>query len=1050
MAPGTIINVPILPINQAVPNKTAGPIGRLLTCQNGIVRKYIGKDGQAGIRIEKRAALTKFLTTVRDNTTGSVTGLPQMINPTAMGTLNNRLVVFANAAAFVFSTGAGCWETNTYECPTHTLRAAPIPINTNFSSSVLTSPVQSARIGTRTMHVWSDFGVGALATLIDDDGTVLRAPFFPVATGGIGDEVKVVADGTRFWIVARNTLFNVINVTVYDAVGALLGTDASQADGLFFDVAPRTSNNVSGGGVTVAQAPAGNANIHQYFWNGAGITINTTLAVAACSTGRLAFLKNDVDQNYYLATINGGGPYDYKVTQLINVGANVAVNHTYNVALARAKLSHEITGIVGPGTVDLTILLGNPDTAVGPGPFAYRNTTDIYVTTFAGSSTLAKTILSLTPAATPFILPGVSTFSLANYYVPMVYVGDPVGDNNTRQSTYFLLHLSTISNFQICGRWDYGQAYADWQNPTTPTMQMHLSTPTTGPDGTIHVPMVYRARSSTSLQAATSISGVEASQQFQFLATDALAIRDYIFGPDHGQPFEASGEMFIGGPECEMFNGSAITESGIPLITEVSTPTVSGGAGNIPPGNYQWMIVAEYTDDNGNLVRSPVSAPINIAAASFGGVSKSVSFGGTMLHTTRKAGIRFSVYRTVLINGIMTAEHYKVSNDLSPTLNDVNAVSWTFTDNMLNATASSGEKLYVDNGILDHFPAPPHHGGCATDSRVFLLGYDNAVWFSAPKTEGDAWWFNPFFRIPLPTDERTTKAVIFDHTLVVFCASSNIFAIPIGSLPDATGQGNFPTPVLLRFSNGCTGQATVTNDGIIYSAAQGGIWMLTTGFADNVYLGETLKDTIEPQTPVVTMCSDVSQRVYSVLNSDEMAVYDQVSGTWNVWLTPQGSGSFPVASCAYKGQFTYVDTNAGVYTYSPGNYGDGDGSIAIPLNLTIAAMHFGGIRNFLRVWNAQLQGEYLGPHSLLINATFYSDEYNTPPACSYSFTPANSTDPYIIELPPKIEELNAIQYIISETAQANSRGFAIEAMAFEVQVGPGLGRLPTGRRIQQT
>src|SRR5262249_19300928 len=140
----------------------------------------------------------------------------------------------------------------------------------------------------------------------------------------------------------------------------------------YFDVIPA----IGGNGIAVCQKDNGSGAIrlvtYTYAAGSISIAFNVTFGL---TSGRVAFLRNDRNDGfYYVAAINGAGPYDYRVYQ---VTPNGTINHTYTFATAQTPQPHEIVGYVAPtGNADLTMALGFIDTATLPGPFMYRNSSD--------------------------------------------------------------------------------------------------------------------------------------------------------------------------------------------------------------------------------------------------------------------------------------------------------------------------------------------------------------------------------------------------------------------------------------------------------------------------------------------------------------------------------------------------------------------------------------------------------------------------------------------------------------------------------------------------
>lgn len=1060
---GQTVDVTLQPMNQQATD-TGGPVGRLKSLINGIVKQITRTDTGAALRVEKRDGFAVLPSTVRDPSTGTVSAKTLTTQPGLLTTYRTQLLAVFLAAPFILSEAAGCWESPTYTCPTQVLRERGV-----YQGNALILTEDQARIGSRTMFVMVERDSPTTSRItyevIDDDGTVIRSPVLFAAAGATDLLAKVTTDGTRFWLVLSNTVFaGLIDAVVFDTNGVILGSASSSlttvpfAAGTWWDVTADTTQLTAG--VFVVQKNAGGAGVTftRFVWTGSAVTsAQTSQAAFLCTTGRVAFLRNNTgDGNLYLTTVTGAGPFAVNVWQATSPGAGTFANgHQYVVNAAAAVSPFQITGIAGTtaptNNPDLTVFLSFLDAT----PTPQLNFSEIRTVTFAGVTTLQRTQRGLTAVSRPFALSGA-------HYVVAYYRSNPLnGFTQIAQSTYFLISLAS---YQVCGRWEYGTAYADATDTATTTYYLSLSSPILSADLGIHVALAYRAQSSV----VKFISGGN-TQGGLFFGSDVVGIKDYSFGPDFGQALEVGGELLIPGPECSSYTGTKFSENGMSLVPEISNAVPGAGGLLNPLYKYQYVAVAEWTNDNGDRVRGPAGPPVNIALA--GGQNR-VTLTGYNIHTTRKTNVLISVYRTVilggsgapLVGGLQSSIHYKITASLKASAftgpvvyNDDTSNTWTLVDDMSDVIAAQNESLYTDRGSLDRFPAPPFSTGTQAFGRAFVVGPDNAVWFSGEKTETEATWFNPSFRIPLPTHEKVKAIRQLDNFLLVLCEKSDVFSIPAGPFPDAAGNGSIPSPTLLPFSNGCTGFAEVTDQGVMYSSAQGGIWMITRDLR-NVFVGAPVQNDTA-NAAVIASASDDKQRAMFALTTGAMLVYDQVTNVWSKWQVDAAAVPSVTGLTSHKGRFVYSGFSAGntpaVLRQFLGLYFDqtaAGGSVAIITQVLTAFIRLGGIRNYKRVWQTQMQGTWLGDHDLA--ASVYNDDDAVNPTATYAWTPPVPASPpaaIVFDLPPKVELCTTVAYLIQDSfPRGPTQGFAMEVLSFFVGLEKGLGRLPATSSIKPT
>lgn len=1026
---GQPIDVPLAPMNQQAP-ATSGPLGGIKRLINGVAKRLQRSVDGVRLLVEKRDGFAALPTTVHDSSTGAVSS-KTLTSPTLLATWRDQLLSVCGGAPFLLSEAAGCWEAPPYVAPTQVLREKHVALQNGISNAP-----DSARIGARTLYTWQGLSGTCWATIVDDDGTVVLQPTVALQGGGPNFPFpKCATDGTRFWILITWPTDGRIWITSFDANGVgitTFNTVIVLTAGSTIDIT--TDANLPTGVYVAMKNVIAGTTIIRYTWNGSSV-VNSSGVVngALCGTGRLAFLRNDSgDGNLYLATIDAAGPFDHYVWQIATPSGTPTLAHQYNVSLASAKAAFEIAGYVDPGgTQAIVVALSFLDTV----PTVQFNFTEIRTVTLAGVTALARTQRSLTLATRVLRMAGA-------YYAIFYYRSNPAGFTNIGQSTFFMISLA--APWQVCGRWEFGTAYNDWNDTVATGFYMMLASPNVDSLGGVHFPLAYRATS----QVALSQSG----DAFNIIrhVVDTVGIKEWTLGPDHGQALDLVGKILLPGSEANAYSGGTFTEDGIPLLYEVPAAPAQAGGGNLTLlGTYQYVIVPEWTDNAGNRVRGPAGPPITVTLT---GANNKITITGYNIHVSRKFNLMVAVYRTIwnATTGVQSTIHYKVSGTIiggafgGPVVyNDDSSNTWTFVDVMPDVLAAVNDQLYVDSGQLDHFPAPPFSVGCEAFGRAFVVAPDNSIWFSGDKTEGEDFWFHPGQRIVLPTHERVKQIRRLDNFLLVMCEKTALFTIPKGPFPDATGQGTIPTPDRLPFANGCTGFAETTAAGVIYSAAQGGLWIVTRDL-QNLFIGAAVQN--DTASGIAASATDAAQRVYFLTNAESIVVFDQVTNCWYVWLVTIVPGMTNLAM--HKGALAFMSANFPSQPYRQSVGAVDDGGTAIPTTLTIEFMRFGGIRNYKRAWEAQLQGEYRGDHDLTV--TCYVDDDAVNPEAVYTFTPA-ATTPYIYALPPVQELCSSRSYtFVDSFPRGPSAGYALELMSFLIGLEKGLGRQPATSSIKPT
>ena len=631
------------------------------------------------------------------------------------------------------------------------------------------------------------------------------------------------------------------------------------------------------------------------------------------------------------------------------------------------------------------------------------------------------------------------------------------------QSTWFVVPMT--GQQPVAGRFEYGLAYADWRIEGDQTAGPDLfpcASPSvyTTPVGTQFV-LPYRAENITSSVTQITAAGDVDVGDVAFDST--VGLKQFWLETGTGQAYANSGELLIPGPMATVFTASGFAEDNINLAPEapflVSQSVASSGQLGLTLGSIRiYVVVWEATDENGNRIYSSPSPPLTV---NMSGTNNVALIGGRVIFPLAGTGVPFgdstfgptcrnvtlSIYARAFINGVPTTQRYKITSDLAANarapisatnpsgFSFPDSFTWNYLDQNPDSEIQTGEILYTNKGYLPRVPAPAFSAGVSSwQNREWVLGYDGAIWFSGEKTEGDAIWFNPAFRIVLPSDDEPLGIASMENYLIVTCASS-VWYIPAVQLPDATGaNGTIPTPVRLPFPNGTIRGLTQTlRDGVAYDSTAGGVWMITRSL-ENVWLSHDVQDTLA--APIVDLALDSQQRLFVLQETGPIMVYDGIPAAWYAWNVPTTG----VLLSSYQGQVAYQDA-ATVNALVPGAVVDtiaGTPSGIAP-DITIAPLNLGNVRGLKRVWEFQAVGTYLGPHRVNVVLSYPEDDW--PDTAYEPFVPGAS-DPYVIPFNPDFEE--ASQYgirIYADFVGIGSPGatFALEMVSAQVGADESVG-----------
>lgn len=1041
------VPVPLYRPDQGTP-RSGGPIGRLRRVQNGIVRKH-GDDGR--IKVEKCDGFHALSRNVSLNTTGGSFGAIGVPGTTLMGTLGDELVQIGQSLPHVYAPSGPRYERSGADLVmTETAFRTVIQAGTRTISQP-----DAARVGTIACWVWS-VGGATYAEFVDlTTNTPVRTPF-QLATAG---RVKVVSDGVRFWVFFDNNTTNV-TVAAFGADGVVQGSaTATVIYGtplIPWDVQamPGTGN----GAVIAHNTSAGVDYVRMAFitWTGAVTVTGPVFDTHLPATYGVSFLRADFDSTHlYIATSaqfvynpGGGDPIRQRGIYVGKVNLNGSHNAIYIINTASFPTQQSVQNVANlTGYVDsLGGAFVSWTTFETAGALRAATQLNSTVTTYRNDPEPAVTVqygvqrsVSLSGRAlkigTRYVLPCYAASisqaaALTSQAVPVA------------QPTYFLIDIQTQ---QLVGRLEYGKASFDWPWVTWDPAQTYgdrffmLPSSFVDANGLVHLTAGYAADVVTS-QVTDGVTQVNK-------AIPEAGVLDIQIG-GRGVPIEVGEELLIPGLRATSFSRDTFRSAGIELGGEAPTVTsVNNGSGVMAVGEkHRYGIVYSAIDSRGNRIRSIAS--ITTAAVEVQPGHNALQLAIPTLRQTTYPTVLIEVSRDVWDNSthVATNQLRKITVDEQappdtrvPIYNDKTVDAITFVDTVTNAAAAVGAPIYTDDGTLDFFACPTFSTGCVFGDRVFVGGYDNRIYYSFSKVPGQALAFNEdvlFFTVP--TNQKVTALVPLDNRLFIFCERS-IWYVDGGNFLSANGlDGTNPTPLELKFKNGCRGRAMAITAGVVYESSSGGIWILTRGL-ENDFIGKNVEDETSAAS-VLDIAVDEDQRIGVLLNNGKMIVYDQVTNVWTVRVLPVSG----VALTTWQGRFTWADDEATQRTWqeTPGAFDDN--GAPIQTRIDVDDISTSDVFGFQVLWEMAALGEWKGAHTFNVDLTYdgADDVLET-----FSETFSTALKPFRFDWQPAIIECSSVGMSIYDTFPGNvpSQGFALEAL--DLYVGIERGKKYTETRI---
>jgi hypothetical protein len=1025
---GATVDVPLQAMDQIGPI-TSTPLGQLELMENAVCNRYT-EGTPARIRVSKRSGFSPLTTTTKTPSTG-LDAVP-MDNVKLLTTFaDQQLLAIGSARPFVYAEHAPWWERVEYPILTQSLTQEYVHVD-NSQDAI----PDACGIGGIYLYTWATLDGAVWAKFVDDDGTPIRTPFQVRVSG----RIKCVDDGTYFWIFTDENTASV-RADVYGTDGVLIAsTGAATNPHDSWDVTYDVDNGVNFLYLNGSNAPT---IIKLEYAPGPGFTSTprsfTSIVIGPQS--QCTFLTNETTDGYlYIAVVADIDGDDFvSAYKLPSTGTTVADSWDFAPQFVGIV---NIAGYAILGGVRIYV-------SIVDALNQQNNYSHVFSGLAGGATEDDGKIFGATVASRAFNIGVRETHSVILYYASRSTVVIN-GNSFAGQPTYF---IHDMESKKVVGRFNYGYAAMDWPCEASGRYKWHLSTPfIDGVYGQYHVALGVNGESIIK----TLPTGSDIILTFRkFVST--VGIMDTMLG-DHGQATEYAGELFIPGPVATVFTGSGFSESGVNLAPEQPSVSQEVGAGMLATGHpYSWVVVFEWTNPNGERARSQTTVPVSYTLS---GVNNTARLTGRHLSLTGHTDLIISIYRNIYITASVSAvnpsvtasstgsgmsiEHYKITSDLDPMFNDPTADpnTWEFVDTITDEAAAVGELLYTDAGFLQRDPAPAHRDGCISDNRVILAGYDGALWISGEKTPGEALWFNgDALRITMPTSDPVRVVRQMDNRIYIGCEKS-WWWVPSTGFPDATGQnGNLRTPERLPFNNGCTGHAKVTRDGILYvSSADNQPWVITREMT-NVHAGAPAVADFEGTT-VTGMATDADQRTILAVTDGPgeftpyLMVYDPLCKAWGKWKI---SGAVAFLPTTFRGRFHFYDDSQSIWRQIPNQWFDHI-STRIITKVKVGPVHIGGVKNYKRIWDILIYGDYLDDHDMKVTVDY--DDNGGLIQTIYNFTPSSSV-PYLYKLRPVKPLCSSLSFTFEDSFPRSngSEGYALEMISFYVALEKGLARM---------
>lgn len=407
--------------------------------------------------------------------------------------------------------------------------------------------------------------------------------------------------------------------------------------------------------------------------------------------------------------------------------------------------------------------------------------------------------------------------------------------------------------------------------------------------------------------------------------------------------------------------------TGIPQIeiTENTLSAVASVVGEMSDGNYGYVAVYRWTDNNG---REHLSAPTPQALQVIlnGGTdTQSVQVRVPTLRVTEKENVIIDVYRTEA-NGTI---YYKITSSTNPTLNSKTVDYIDFTDTISDAELITRELLYTTGGVLENIAAPSCNLITIFNNRLAVVGEErNRLIFSKLTEEGKPVEFTDLIYKDVDDYGGPISTILtMDDKLLIFEKDATLYMTGDGP-NNLLQQDSFTNPELIASDIGSLNpdSAVLTPNGIMFKSRKG-IWQVSRGLSLE-YVGARVEQFNDSTITSADIVGELNQIRFTT--SEELAlVYNYNLDKWATF-TNHGAKSAVVLGNDYY----YLREDGLLYKENRNTFSDA--SSPIKFRMETGWLSFNQLQGFQRVYCALILGTYKSAHKLRVKVAYnFVDAY---------------------------------------------------------------------------
>ena len=459
---------------------------------------------------------------------------------------------------------------------------------------------------------------------------------------------------------------------------------------------------------------------------------------------------------------------------------------------------------------------------------------------------------------------------------------------------------------------------------------------------------------------------------------------------------EMGNNLNLSGGLLWSFDGAVCTENNFNVWPDSIEATWSATGGTMaakPDGStnanaYFYQVLYEWTDLQGNIVRSAPSIPTSITTTGSGYTGSVVINIPTLRLTYKTANpVKCVCFRW----SVAQQSYYQSTTITQPVLNDPTVDYVTFTDTLPDSSIIGNALIYTTGGVVEDIGPPATKTMTLFDDRLWLVDAEdqNLLWYSKQVIESTPVELSDLFTLYIAPNISVQQSqgpisalAAMDDKLIVFRANSLLYLN--GQGPDNTGANStYSQPTYISSTVGCVNQNSIvlTPNGLLFQSDKG-IWELNRSLQTS-YIGAPVEQYNSDQV-VSALTIPGTNQVRFTLNSGVVLMYDYYYGQWGTFNNVPA-----ISSTLYQNLHTFINSFGQVYQETPGAYLDGSSPVLI--SFTTSWINLAGLQGYQRSYYFYLLGTFFSPHKLNVLLSY---DYAQAPSQQVVINPTQYNAPW--------------------------------------------------------